>query len=397
MKQPSMHAPEQNSPLRPIRITHLITGLQTGGAEMMLYKTLSRLDRTRFEPEVISMLTPGPMAEKIAALGISVRSLEMTRGIPSPQAVARLGWMLVQRRPDILQTWLYHADLLGALVAPLARVPILCWNIRNSTLEPGKSKPMTMAVVRVCAKLSHRLPKAIICCSHVAQDLHIRWGYDEHRMRVIPNGFDLDAFQPDEKARAEVRRELDIPPDALVVGLVGRFDPQKDHAGFIEAAVLLSRSIAGVYFVMVGDQVTWDTPALKDPITASGLAPRFRLLGRRADIPRVTASFDVAASASAFGEAFSNVLGEAMACAVPCVTTDVGDAALIVGDTGQVVPPRLPVALAHGLEKMLRMTPEARAALGQSARKRVAEQFSLTDITHRYETLYSELAASCVD
>lgn len=381
----------------PLRVTHLITGLHTGGAELMLHKLLSGMDRSRFSLEVISMTSPGPVAEKIKALGIPVYSLEMKRGVPSPAAVARLSARLLKTRPHILQTWLYHADLLGSVVARLCRVPILCWNIRNSTLEEGKSRSLTIQTVKLCARLSHHLPDRILCCSHMARDLHVEWGYDAGRMHIIPNGFDVSAFKPDADARAQMRQTLDIPIDALVVGLVGRYDPQKDHAGFVKSAEILSRRLANVYFVMVGDKVTPENTELQTLISKSGLEQRFRLLGRRSDIAQLTAGFDVAASSSAYGEAFSNVLGEAMSCGIPCVATDVGDARLIIDDTGLVVPPREPFALAAALEKLLSLPAGERTHLGERARTRVRENFSLSDIIQRYEATYEELARACVD
>jgi len=216
-------------------------------------------------------------------------------------------------------------------------------------------------------------------------------------MQVIPNGFDLESYRPDPVARQEIRQALDIPEEGLVFGLVGRYDPQKDHAGFIKAAEILSRRLSGVYCVMAGDQVSPDNQELLTLVQKSGLENRFRLLGRRSDVPRLTAALDVAASASAFGEAFSNVLGEAMSCGVPCVATDVGDARLILDDTGIVVPPKEPFALASALEKLLRLPAPERARLGARARARVQEQFSLPDIIRRYEATYEELCRACVD
>ncbi len=314
----------------------------------------------------------------------------MRQGIPDPRGLLRLTRQIAARRPHLVQTWLYHADLLGGLAAKAAGNRPVFWNIRNGTLEPGASRRSTVLTVRACAWLSRRLPDRIVCCAETARDIHIRFGYAAERMCVIPNGFDIEAFRPDPAARLAVRQELGLPATATLVGLFARFHPQKDHRGFVQAAMLLRREHPDVQFVLCGDGIDGDNGELAGWLAAAGLREGVFLLGRRQDLPRLTAALDLAVSASACGEAFSNTLGEAMACGIPCVATRVGDAALIVGDTGRVVEPNRPDRLAAAMGELLAAGPGARADLGRRARQRIEERFSLAAVVRRYEALYED-------
>ena len=216
-------------------------------------------------------------------------------------------------------------------------------------------------------------------------------------MVVIPNGFDLEGFKPDSSARVSVRTELGIGPNHPVIGLVARFDPQKDHRSFIDAASILAARLPSAWFVLCGDDVTWDNQELARWIDDAGIRDRVYLLGRRDDIARLLNAFDVASLSSAYGEGFPNVVGEAMACGVPCVVTDVGDSAWIVGDTGRVVPIRDPKALADSWLALVEAGQQARQMLGARARARIIEQFDLEVIAGRYAKLYCELAQDITD
>jgi glycosyltransferase involved in cell wall biosynthesis len=377
----------------PLQVTHIITGLATGGAEMMLYKLLSALDSAEFSSHVISLTDEGPLAERIRGLGVPVAALGMCPGRPSPLHVLRLARLLRQHKPDVVQTWMYHADLLGGLAARFAgRLPVV-WNIRNSTLDPKTSKRTTRWTVQACAHLSHRWPSRIVSCSETARKVHVGLGYEPSKMQIIPNGFDLSSFRLDAAARQRLRQELGLPNETPLVGAVGRFDPQKDYPTLIAAAHRLHVDRPDVHYVLCGDRLTSQNPQLQEWIASSELQDRFHLLGRRADMPAVTAALDLATSSSAYGEAFSNVVGEAMACGVPCVVTDVGDSAYLVAETGKVVPPRDPASLAEAWLALLSLPAQERAALGKAARQRIQDHFSLPAVAAQYAALYRELAA----
>ena len=376
---------------RPISVLCLITALYAGGAEMMLYRLMSRLDRAKFKPQVVSMMDLGPVSEKIRALGIPVRSLGMSQGMPNPLALLKLVRWLQCDKPDVIQTWMYHADLLGSFAAKLAGNIAISWNIRHSDLSSKESKKLTRVTARLCARLSRWAPRKIVCCSESARDVHAALGYASDKMVVIPNGYDLDICKPDLAARRSVRMELEISETAPIIGLVARFDPQKDHRTFLRAAGLLHRDMPDVHFILCGEQITNQNIDLMSWINDADILDRCHLLGRRDDIPRINATFDIA-SLSSSTEAFPNVVAEAMSCGIPCVVTDVGDAALIVGETGMVVPPRDPTMLADAWLTMLNKDRETRLQLGLAARQRVMENYNLSQIVSRYESLFEELA-----
>lgn len=302
-----------------VNVLHVITGLSVGGAETMLFKLLSRWDKSRFGGAVVSLIPAGPVGPAIAALGIPVSSLNMRRGVPNPLGVLRLARKIRQFAPDVIQTWMYQADLMGSLAAVLAGGYPVVWGIRNGTLKPGKSSVSAIWSVWVCARLSRLLAKRILCCSESARQIHGALGYDPGRMCVIPNGFDLEQFKPDPAARRAVRQELGLDAKTLLGGLVARFDPQKDHANLIRASARLREPWPQLHWVLCGDGVTFENPELARQIEAAGMRGRFFLLGLRQDLPRLTAALDIACLCSTYGEAFPNVLGEAMACGVPCV------------------------------------------------------------------------------
>lgn len=377
-----------------MKLTLVITNLATGGAEMMLHKLLQNIDRSRFQPTVISLMGRGEIGPRIEALGIPVHALGMRRGVPNPWVVVQLARLLRQLRPDVVHTWMYHSDLLGGLAARLAGRCRVVWCIRHSNLSKNESKRSTLWVAQACAKLSPWLPAQIVSCSNRAKVVHAQIGYRADKIHVIPNGFDLSRFQPDEEARLSVREELGLPADAPLVGLVARFDPQKDHAGFVQAAAQVHAQLPNAHFVLAGSGVDAANAALQAVIAPyRGLAAHMHLLGRRDDVPRLMAALDVLASSSSFGEAFPNVLGEAMACGVPCVVTDVGDSAEIVASTGRVVAPADMDGLARELVAVLRLPVAELAALGRQARARVQAEYEIGHVTRLYEAVYERVAA----
>ncbi len=377
--------------MTPAKIVHLITGLEAGGTETMLYKLLTATDRARFSPEVVSLLRGGAMVERIQRLGIEVHTLGMRRGVPNPGALARLVRLLRRHRPELLQTWLMHSDLLGGIAAVLTGVPVV-WNIRHSALDPASRSRLTGITERTCAALSGWVPRMVICCSTASKDRATELGFRTSKLRVIPNGFDLSAFRPDPGARASVRGELGLAPETALVGLVARFDPNKDHRTFLSAAGRLHAVRPEVHFLLCGREIVPENPALSGAVRAERFEGVVHLLGPRSDIPRLQAALDVACSSSV-GEGFPNVIGEAMACGVPCVVTDAGDSAEIVGDTGRVVGPRDPEALAAALRELLDMGEVARRGLGLRARARVSQLYRLEVVARDYEELYDRIIA----
>lgn len=373
-----------------INLTLIITGLNTGGAEMMLLKMLERLSPTKFSPRVISLTDIGPIGQRIQSLGIPVTALGMQRGIPNPFDLLRLVRLLQRNKPDIVHTWMYHADLFGGIAARLAGIPVVIWHIHHSDLSKQNTKAMTKLVANLCARLSHTVPNSILSCSKISQDIHSALGYAPDKFVVIPNGYDIENFQPNVEVHESVRKELKIAADTPLVGLIARFDPQKNHTGFFEAAGYLHQKRPDVHFLLAGSNIENTNEALMTAIHKAKVNHVTHLLGLREDIPRLMPSLDLLVSASSYGEAFPMVLGEAMGCGVPCVVTDVGDSAYIVGNTGKVVAPDDMLGLAKALDSLLKLSTTEHFQLGQQARLRIVENFEISNVVNLYQSLYEK-------
>ena len=384
--------PAQARPTSRIRVCHVITGLNAGGAEIMLQRLLSATDGGRFDPVVVSLLPGGVVADRIRALGVPVHSLGLRGVLGVPAAVVRLARLLRRERADVVQGWMSHGNVMAGAAARLAGGVPVAWGIHQADIGGESNTRVTRAAIRLGALLSGVMARRIVYCADTARRAHVAAGYDSARSEVIPNGFDVDVFRPDPAARAAVRAELGLGPDTPVVGLVARWDPLKDHATFVAAAGRLAAARPDVRFVLAGRGVDAGNAALAEMMAQAGVAGRCSLLGDRPDVPRVLAALDVNALSSR-SEAFPVAVGEAMACGVPCVVTDVGDAAVLVGDTGCVVPPGQPPALAGALASLLDMDPRERGRLGRAARARVVEHFSLSAVAGRYQALHAALAA----
>ncbi len=381
-----------------LRVLHLITSLDVGGAEMMLFKLLSLMDKKRFQNHVICLAGMGSVGQRIGALGIPVYAMDMPKGRVTVTGLKRLRRLMIRLKPDILQTWMYHADLLGLIFGKMNRLPRIFWNIRCSNMDLRRYRVTTWLTVRLCAFLS-RLPDGIIANSGRARKVHQELGYAKNGWRIIPNGFDLMKFRTEPRARRVLLEKMGIsdltapgngadktPP--VIVGLIARHDPMKGHDVFIRAACRLLEKNHDIRFVLVGRNVTWEN------VEISGCIPShykecFFLLGEQKSIEILTAGLDIAVSASVFGEGFSNAVGEAMACGVPVAATDVGDSAAIVGAAGRVIPPGDAEALADALEDLIRMDETDRKALGKIGRQRVEDMFELSKVVKMYEELYA--------
>ena len=376
-----------------IKVMHIITTLGPAGAETMLTRVASGMDATRFENEVVSLTGILDLAEGVRGMGVRVRTLGMKTGVPNPLLVMRLAQWIRESKPDVIHTWMYHANLVGALAARLAcDVPVV-WGIHHNALDPRVDKRRTMLVNRVCAFLSRKLPARIVCCSEASLRIHKKLSYANEKLEVIPNGFDLEQVKPDPAARVSVRAELGIPAETLLIGIAARFHPQKDHLNFVRAAARLHRQMPGIHFLLCGLDITWQNSRLAGWIEAAGIRDCCHLLGVRRDMSRLFAGMDIATTASLSGEAFPLVIGEAMACGTPCVVTDVGDSALIVEETGIVVAPGDPDALAEAWRNLIEAGPRVRRRLGIAARRRVQQHFALSAVVARYQAIYTQLAA----
>lgn len=369
------------------RILHIITGLNTGGAETALCRLLETLRPPAFEHVVVALGPPGSLSARIGMVA-QLHHLGMNPARPRPRDLWRLRRIVRVFAPDAAHGWMYHANIAAILATIGLGIPVL-WGIRHSLYDSEKEKRLTRMAIR-CGALLSRRPRHILYNSVVSARQHEVAGYEATRTRVIPNGFDTNVFRPDDAARRRIRDELALPADAFLIGLVARVHPMKDHANFLRAAALFAADYPQANFVLVGDGADAGNTELKGLIDTLRLASSVHLLGRRTDIAAIDAALDIASSSS-WGEAFPNVIGEAMACGVPCVATDVGDVREIIGDTGVVVAPRDPSALAAGWTRLAALDAPARRDLGLRARQRVIARYSLQSVSSQYADLYLSL------
>ncbi|MCK5214489.1 MAG: sugar transferase [Candidatus Omnitrophica bacterium] len=373
-----------------MKVLHVITDLYQGGAQEVLYKLISEMDRRRFEPIVISLLEGGPLQERIEKLNVPVYSLRMRRSFPTMQALLRLRRLVRELRPDLIQGWMYHGNLAASLARALSPGRSkLAWSIHHSLSDLSLEKQMTRWIIRANRFFSSS-PNSILYCSQLSREQHEKLSFVSRNGWIIPNGVDLQRHSFSPVARQKVRVELGIPANAPVVGHVARFHPMKDHATLLRASVNLANQYPDAHFLLIGRNVSLENAVLSQGIPAQ-IRDRFYLLGERYDVPDLMSAMDIFCLSSSFGEAFPVVLCEAMATRIPCVATDVGDSKIIIGDTGVVVKPRDETALAAGIESLLTMPLEERRALGESARARIKANYTLGVIVEHYAALYEKL------
>ena len=356
----------------------------------MLYKLLSHNSRKDlFKHSVVSITGIGTYGMRLRDLGIPVYCLNMLHGNFGIGGIAKLFYLLKIQRPHILQTWLYHADLIGLIIGRLSSVPKILWNVRCSNVDFKYYAKTTRLIFAMLSRLSC-FPDAVVINSEAGKLFHIKSGYNPQKWEVIPNGFDIERYKPNKEIRVGFRKLLGLSESDFIIGMVARYDPMKDYSNFFEAAGRLSAVFPNVYFVIAGREINKDNDDLNKMILKNSLNENTFLLGERDDLPEIIPSFDVG-TLSSFSEGFPNVLGEYMSCGVPCVSTNVGDSANIIGDTGIIVPPNNPEALAKAWLDLLSMTPEKRAELGAKARRRIEERFSISKVVENYEKLYFEM------
>ncbi len=366
------------------RILHVITSLGLGGAERMLSSLVTSDAREPVAHAVVSLIPGGAYAGRLREAGVPVTELAVGPWPPNPWPVTTLARLIRGTRPDMVQGWMYHGDLVATLALLLSgrrRHTRLAWTLQCSRMDTRHYHRQLRAVIRLCAALS-RQADVVVSNSAAGLASHIALGYRPRRTRIIYPGVDTERFRPDQASAPAVRHELVLPASAPVVAHIARLDPMKDHACLLKAMQYLP----DVRVLAIGAG-TETLPAL----------PRLHRLGPRGDVERLLTACDASVSSSAFGEGFPNSLAESMAVGVPVATTDVGDASTIVGDTGCVVPPRSPEPLADAIRVLLQESPETRRRRGSRARARVVAHFGRPRMVEEFTRLYQDLVSDGAD
>ncbi|MGB1309711.1 MAG: glycosyltransferase [Leucothrix sp.] len=370
-----------------IKVAHISTGLETGGAEVQLMRLIAAMNHDEFEMMVISMDKETYLADRIRELGIPVTSLSLKQ---TPHKIWAGYKALRDFNPDVIHGTMYQGGVMGTVCRRfLPKQPHVIWTV-HEPLEHYDEEPLRKRLqLRLWGKMSGS-PECLMYVSHLNMQQHLAYGFNNTKAVVIPNGVDTTRFGPAREKGLAIRRALNIADDCLVIGKTARYHRQKNHEGFLRSAALLAAKHDNVRFMLVGTNVDENNATLMNLLTELGIEEKVHLLGNREDIPEIVNAYDIATLTS-LGEAFPLTLGEAMVSAVPCVATDVGDNEYIIGDTGYVVPVADDQAMADSWEKIVTLSIEDRAALGQQARQRCLDNFTLEQQVLQHEELYRTL------
>lgn len=377
-----------NTPTARARILHVITDLEAGGAETMLVKLVEET-RQAADVKVISLMSGGSLTARLQQLGIPFECIGQRQGgLPSLRGSFKLIRAAREFSPTVVQGWMYHGNLAAWLISKFLAPKIrLFWNIRQTLYDEKLEKPLTRVVIRAGQALSSA-PEAIIYNSQLSAEQHEAAGYDASKRLIIPNGFNLERFRFNPEAGAAIRQEFGFAKDDLVIAHISRFHPMKDQKTLLDAAKIVSQQACNARFLFVGRGLTPDNAELFSWIDERGLSGHITLAGPRGDIPQLLSACDLFVSPSAWGDAFPNAIGEAMAVEVPCVVTDVGESARIVGEFGEVVPVKAPEQMAAAIERLLALKKEKRNSLGICCRNRIKKKYSIERIGQIYSNTY---------
>lgn len=374
-----------------MKILHIIPSLGNGGAEGVLYR-LCVNDKVNSHI-VISLMKEDKYSSLLLESGVRVKHLDLSRGSASISDLYCLFKFIKNFKPDVVQTWMYHCDLIGGLLARFAGVESVYWNIRHSNLDINKTKKSTIYIAKLCALLSRFIPTKIICCAEQAKQSHVNIGYHERKMIVIENGYDLSRFQRIQTIRLPVLNEefksLKVETRPLI-GMVGRYTPEKDHNNLLQALHLLNNKGDDFILVLAGTGVDNNNKALLDLIEHYNLSDKVLLLGPVLDIPLLMNHLDMHVLSSS-SEGFPNVLAEAMACGTPCISTMAGAAERIIGNTGWLVPISSPEKLADAIHDAILEFEQHNEKWNERrmiAEQRIKDNFSIDVMVDKYNEVW---------
>jgi len=374
-----------------MRVVHCITGLSGDGAQRMLLRLVIQLQKRSVDNLVISLSKREALAYDFEQQGIPVHSLGMQHPSQIVGGLAQLGALMRAIAPDVLQGWMYHANLAVSSVAPFLRTkPPVVWNIRRGMDDYAERKFSTRAVVRANAMLSARACR-IVYCTQESREQHESFGFASPHGIVIGNGFDTTIFAPHAEKRRAVRVRYGIADHEILIGNIGRDDHAKGRSFLFEAFGRLLQRVPHARLLLVGRGMEESNRELRGALVASRIAAHVILVGEYSPISELYPAMDILCSASV-AEGFPNVIAEAMASGVPCVATDTGNTKALVEGVGIVVSSRSGTCLAEGLTAMCDEGDDRRRARGLLARERLKTAHSLTRVVDDYESLYARVA-----
>jgi glycosyltransferase involved in cell wall biosynthesis len=374
------------------RVAFIIRDLNYGGAQRQLVTLVKGMDKQSFDITLLYFYSGGHLLKDLQDSGCQIICLEKHERWDVFSFLGRLVQHLKTIQPDVLHGYLGESNLVTMFLKLFFPSTVIIWGIRESNTPSGRYGWLGSLLSQLERLLSF-FTDLIVVNSHAGKDYYLSQGYASDKMVVISNGIDTERFQPDSEAGEKVRAEWGISENTILIGLVGRLDPMKDHPTFLKAVALLCKERKDVRFVCVGvgeENYAKELYQLTDELS---IYEKVIWAGGRSDMPAVFNALNIACSSSSYGEGFPNVIGEAMACGVPCVVTDVGDSAWIVGDTGILVLPKNPEALAAGWNSLLNLALTKKAVLAEKARKRIVENFSLQNLIQTTELHCSILLA----
>lgn len=372
-----------------MRILHVITDLDQGGAEMALSGLLKEMRGKGIDQEIICLSGPGIVGDRLLLDGFTVHYLHMRRAAFSLSAYIESIRIIRAYSPSLIQTWMYHADFFVSLLQLwIPKIPIF-WGLHNSTLS-AHSTPATRGILRLLCRFSQFIPKAVIACSQDAIHVHTAAGYAPEKMRFVPNGFDMTKYCHNNDQRNAVRSEFSVPAEGPFIGNISRFDQQKDHATLIKAWGLLAVNFPKARFLLAGKDLTPENELLGKWLQSAGIADRTVLLGIRDDVPSLLNALDLFVLSSNSGEAFPLVIGEAMSTGVLCAATDIGDTSFLIGESGMICPANSPAALCEICKELLTLPEKEKAVRREKGRERIQTSFSIKSMMEGYLAVYRE-------
>jgi glycosyltransferase involved in cell wall biosynthesis len=370
-----------------LRIVHVITGLSTGGAEMMLFKLFKHIDHNAYKMIAVSLTGNGPVGKKMEASGAKIICLNIDKPLKFIKTLPKNIAMIKAFSPDIVQGWLYHGNLGASIIRKLVPSAKLAWNLRSS--KPSTVSLNSKIVRWINVKLS-RFPDLIISNTQTGLDYHKELGYQGRNYKILCNGVDVELYNPNEEKKEIFRIEHNIPLEAVVVVMIARNHASKGYQLLLSCANKMIQNDTNLYFILAGRDVLLLENNLQGR-EFEGLKKRLLLLDEVDGSYDVLNAADIKVLASLWGEGFPNVLIEAMALEKLCVTTNTGDSAYVVDEIGFVVPPNDEKLLSNELIKVTTMPLEKRINMGKKARLKVMKQFDILSIKNKYQDVYTDL------